>query len=120
MDAQGQDFTRNAPLIGGRWLSATSLGKADHLNPANNRPQAELHIGGAAEIDQAVAAARQSHRAWAGLGGDAVHWLPADGCVRVHHQVCRLQDLCLKGGTGKRAGDHIHEMGGRHYPPIRQ
>lgn len=71
MDAQGQDFTRNAPLIGGRWLSATSLGKADHLNPANNRPQAELHIGGAAEIDQAVAAARQSHRAWAGLGGDA-------------------------------------------------
>ncbi|WP_448661592.1 aldehyde dehydrogenase family protein [Sphingomonas sp. CJ20] len=68
--AEPQRFQRNAPLIAGRWLDQTSLGTIEHRNPATNRVQAQLHVGGAAEIDAAVTAAVQGQRAWADLPGD--------------------------------------------------
>ncbi|MGE0741741.1 MAG: aldehyde dehydrogenase [Hyphomonadaceae bacterium] len=65
-----RDFERNAPLIGGKWVSATSLGSQAHINPATNKPQAELHVGGAREIDAAVAAAVKAQDAWADMPGE--------------------------------------------------
>ncbi len=61
------DFARNAPLIGGRWLTDTSLGKAEHLNPATNQAQAEFFVGGAREIDAAAEAALAGQAAWIAL-----------------------------------------------------
>ncbi|MFZ4603473.1 MAG: aldehyde dehydrogenase family protein [Caulobacterales bacterium] len=62
-------FLRNGPLIDGHWRTSTSLGAMDHLNPATNAPQAEVHIGGRAEIDDAVAAAKRAAPAWAETPG---------------------------------------------------
>ncbi len=40
-----------APFISGRFLDRTSLAPVQHINPSTGLPQAELHLGGAAEID---------------------------------------------------------------------
>ncbi|MBV9510092.1 MAG: aldehyde dehydrogenase [Caulobacteraceae bacterium] len=64
------DIKRTAPLIGGKWVSETSLGKAQHLNPANNQPQAEFAVGGAKEIDAAAEAALKGHEAWIAVPPD--------------------------------------------------
>jgi len=64
------DIRRTSPLIGGKWVKETSLGSAQHLNPANNRPQAEFHIGGAREIDHAADAAVKGHEAWIAIAPD--------------------------------------------------
>jgi aldehyde dehydrogenase (NAD+) len=71
MTAHPRDFARNAPLIDGRWLDGASLGTVAHLNPATNRPQAELHVGGAVEIDAAVASAVRGQKAWADMPGES-------------------------------------------------
>jgi len=64
------DIRRTAPLIGGRWVAETSLGKAQHLNPATNAPQAELSVAGAREIDAAAEAAVKGHAAWQAVPAD--------------------------------------------------
>jgi aldehyde dehydrogenase (NAD+) len=64
------DFARNAPLIGGKWVTQTSLGKAAHLNPATNEAQAEFYMCGAREVDAAVDAAVRGQTAWMALGAD--------------------------------------------------
>jgi aldehyde dehydrogenase (NAD+) len=64
------EIKRTSPLIGGKWIAETSLGKAQHLNPANNLPQAEFDVGGAKEIAAAAAAAEKGHEAWMAVPAD--------------------------------------------------
>jgi len=64
--AQAQDalFRRNGPLVGDRWLASTSAGVKVHLNPSTGAAQAEVIIGGAAEIEAAVAVAKPAQAEW--------------------------------------------------------
>ena len=61
-------LTDSRPLVGGLRIAETSLGARDHVNPATGKVQARVQIGGAAEIDQALAAAVEGQRAWAEFG----------------------------------------------------
>jgi len=64
------DIRRTAPLIGGKWVAETSLGKSRHLNPATNAPQAEISVAGAREVDAAAEAAVKGQAAWQAVPAD--------------------------------------------------
>lgn len=54
-------------LIGGEWRQESAAGSMAHVNPATGRVQKEFAIAGAAEVDAAVAAAKEglaSFRRW--------------------------------------------------------
>ncbi|HTZ09528.1 MAG TPA: aldehyde dehydrogenase family protein [Acidimicrobiales bacterium] len=55
-------------LVGGEWTVGASGGTFDHHEPATGRHQATVGLGGAAEIDAAVASARAAQPSWAALG----------------------------------------------------
>lgn len=61
-------LTDSRPLVGALRIAETSLGARDHVNPASGKVQASVQIGGAAEIDRALAAAVEGQRAWAEFG----------------------------------------------------
>jgi aldehyde dehydrogenase (NAD+) len=56
-------------FIGGRWVSGTE--SFETLNPATGKPLAHLAQATAAEVDQAVSAARAAQSGWWSLGGHA-------------------------------------------------
>src|SRR5687768_15162191 len=62
--AKADLFRRNGPLIGDRWLAATSGGVKAHINPSTGAAQAEVLVGGAAEIEAAIAAAKPAQAEW--------------------------------------------------------
>lgn len=51
-------------LIGGEWIDSASGGEFVHVNPATGREHPPIPMGGATEVDQAVAAARAAFPAW--------------------------------------------------------
>lgn len=51
-------------FIDGRWRGKASGGVFPHINPATGKVQAQLPLAGAAEIDEAVAAARTAFNEW--------------------------------------------------------
>jgi aldehyde dehydrogenase (NAD+) len=53
-----------APFIDGRYVGASGLAVAPHVNPSTGEVQAELHLGGAKEIDLAVRAAKAAQVKW--------------------------------------------------------
>lgn len=63
-------FRRNAPLIGGEWLAATSGGVQPHIDPSTGEAQAEVRVGGGREIELAVESALLAQAAWAALTPD--------------------------------------------------
>jgi len=60
----------SALLIGGDRVSTSSAGTAVHYFAATGEPDPPIPIAGAAEVDRAVAAAREGFRAWAGCSPD--------------------------------------------------
>ncbi|WP_040500304.1 aldehyde dehydrogenase family protein, partial [Ideonella sp. B508-1] len=90
-----------APFIGGRFLARTCQPPVPHINPSNGRPQADLHLGGAEEIDQAVQAARAAQKRWAAL--------PSHG---------RLQCFKRLGDLQGRHADEIAFLGARDPAPV--
>ena len=58
-------------LIGDEWVSEGSGGEFIHINPSTGRPHPPIPLGGAAEVDRAVAAARPAQRIWWGMPADA-------------------------------------------------
>ncbi|MCU0273910.1 MAG: aldehyde dehydrogenase family protein, partial [Acidimicrobiales bacterium] len=46
--------------IGGRWVAPVDGGRMATVNPATEEPLAEFAVGGAADVDAAVAAARSA------------------------------------------------------------
>lgn len=51
-------------FIDGGWVNATSAGAMEHVNPTTGRVQASFPIAGRAEVDDAVAAAKDALRAF--------------------------------------------------------
>jgi hypothetical protein len=51
-------------LIGDRLLDRTGGGTTEHVNPATGKAQATVPLAGSAEVDQAVAAAREGFQTW--------------------------------------------------------
>lgn len=56
-------------LIGGDTPTRASGGSFTHVNPATGKAQAEIPLGGVAEIDAAVAAAKEAFPAWRATPG---------------------------------------------------
>ena len=56
-------------LIGGEWRSQASGGRIPHVSPITGEAQAEVVMAGPAEIDAAVAAAKEAFPAWRALAG---------------------------------------------------
>ena len=52
-------------LIGDEWRASDSGGVYDHCNPATGQIQACVGLAGAADVEDAVAAAREAQEAWA-------------------------------------------------------
>lgn len=57
-------------MIGGRWLDTTSDDKVAHVYPGTGAVTREIALASAADVDQAVAAARAAFPAWRDLPGD--------------------------------------------------
>ncbi|MEU4495748.1 gamma-aminobutyraldehyde dehydrogenase [Streptomyces sp. NPDC023998] len=75
---QAQDrFADGAQYIGGRLRSGTSGRTQDIVNPANGEPVHTYELASAADVDDAVAAAREAFPGWAGATpgerSDALH-----------------------------------------------
>ena len=51
-------------LIGGTWVDKSTIGRVAHVNPSTGKEQGSFVLGGRAEIDQAVTAARDAFPAW--------------------------------------------------------
>ncbi len=79
-------------FIGGRWKSDANGATAQVLNPSDGSPLATVAMGGAAEIDEAVAAAGKAFPAWSALS-------PNERAARLHRFAEHLEkhsaDLAL-------------------------
>jgi len=68
MDINIADRTALLPhetmLINGKWRRSASGGTLEHINPATGQAQAKFAVGGAAEVNEAVAAAKAAFPAW--------------------------------------------------------
>lgn len=56
--------TAQQSYIGGQWLDPADARSIDVIDPATARPYAQLRIGGAADVDRAVGAAKQAFDAY--------------------------------------------------------
>jgi acyl-CoA reductase-like NAD-dependent aldehyde dehydrogenase len=56
-----------ALLIGGDHVTGSSGGTYDHIYAATGKPNATIELAGEAEVDRAVASAREAQREWAAL-----------------------------------------------------
>jgi acyl-CoA reductase-like NAD-dependent aldehyde dehydrogenase len=57
-------------LIGGELITTSTGGDHQHIYPATGRPNATVALAGPAEIDAAVASAKEAQRAWMSLTVD--------------------------------------------------
>ncbi|MCM2459327.1 aldehyde dehydrogenase [Pseudomonas sp. CG7] len=55
------------PFVGGRFLLDTAGTPVQHINPSTGKPQADLYLGAAVEIDKAVEAARVAQKQWVAM-----------------------------------------------------
>jgi betaine-aldehyde dehydrogenase len=67
--AAGRHFPRQRAFIGGRPVEAADGETFETRNPATGEVLAEIEKAGAAEVEQAVAAARAGQRVWAAMTG---------------------------------------------------
>jgi aldehyde dehydrogenase (NAD+) len=51
-------------LIGGRFRQKSTGGEFEHINPSTGLPQASVPMAGVADVDEAVAAAREAFGTW--------------------------------------------------------
>jgi acyl-CoA reductase-like NAD-dependent aldehyde dehydrogenase len=58
-------------LIGDQWITEGSGGEFVHVNPTTGRPHPPIPLGGPAEFDRAVQAARAAQPVWWGMPADA-------------------------------------------------
>jgi aldehyde dehydrogenase (NAD+) len=61
------------PFINGGWLEKTSLGRADHIDPATGRVNGTVMMSGSDETDAAVAAATTAFPEWRATSPDRRH-----------------------------------------------
>ena len=117
------EHTATELFIGGQWREASDGGTFTDLNPATDRPLAQIAAATAQDIDDAVRAAR------AQLGGE---WGSLPGAAR-GRMLNKVADLIERDGeilarlealdVGKPVGqpDHArHPDGRRHVPALRR
>jgi aldehyde dehydrogenase (NAD+) len=91
---------RSQLLIGPEWVAEGSSGTFQHINPATGRVQQVIPMAGPAEVNAAVAAAREALPAWR-------RWAPAERAAALHRLADRLRSgpeetstiLTLENGT---------------------
>ena len=64
-------ITARGALVDGVWGTGLAGGTYRHHDPATGRPQADIELAGAADVDRAVAAARAALPSWLELAPDA-------------------------------------------------
>jgi aldehyde dehydrogenase (NAD+) len=69
-DVHVRSIAARGMLIGGEWRPGGTEPAYAHRNPTTGRVQAEVGVAGAAEIDEAVAAAKAAFPAWRDLPAD--------------------------------------------------
>ena len=68
LEQHGREF---GLFVGGRWTKGQGGEALDVINPATTAKLASVTQGGQADVDAAVAAARNAYPAWSGLSGHA-------------------------------------------------
>ena len=81
------------PLVGTDRITSTSATRHAHIYPATGAPNATVALAGAAEIDRAVAAAREAQRQWMTLGVDGRRDALVDLADVVHEHLDELAAL---------------------------
>ncbi|MFJ8493812.1 aldehyde dehydrogenase family protein [Streptomyces sp. NPDC094038] len=114
-DRAEQDLPQPRLVIGGKDVTDASGGVHEHLNPATGLVQAHIPLAGAAEVDRAVAAARQAFEVWgtmrpaerrrlltrfAGLIRDRIPGFAA---------ICPLENGVCVGGWAENVGPRVAE-----------
>ncbi|WP_033283527.1 aldehyde dehydrogenase family protein [Streptomyces sp. NRRL F-525] len=64
------DLGSTGPLVDGTWLDRTSVGQADHINPATARANGTVLLSGPLEVDAAVSAAKKAFPEWRAMSPD--------------------------------------------------
>ena len=80
-------------LVGGDRITASSGTFHEHIYPATGQPNATVVLAGAAEIDQAVASAREAQREWIALTVDRRRDLLIDLAEAVNEHLDELAAL---------------------------
>src|SRR5438093_13676764 len=85
LDQHGREF---GLFVGGRWIKSESRGGFDVINPATTARLARVTQAGEADVDAAVATAREAFPAWSALWGHARarHLYELQGTVPNHSQ----------------------------------
>ena len=77
-------------FIGGDLITRTSGGSHEHVYPATGRPNVTVPLAGTADIDDAVASAREAQRVWMSLTVDRRRDLLIDLADVVHEHLDEL------------------------------
>ncbi len=80
-------------LVGGDRITASSGALHEHIYPADGQPNATIVLAGAAEIDHAVASAREAQREWVALTVDRRRDLLMDLADAVQEHLDELAGL---------------------------
>lgn len=100
-------------VIAGRDVLEASGGTYDHVNPATGLVQARIPLAGPAEVDQAVAAARQAFEVWGAMRPAERGRLLTDlgQLVREHiadfAEICPLENGVCIGGWADNVGPRL-------------
>ncbi|MFC4503430.1 aldehyde dehydrogenase family protein [Streptomyces vulcanius] len=112
-DRARQDLPRPRLVIGGKDVTDASGGVHEHRNPATGLVQARIPLAGPAEVDQAVAAARQAFEVWGPMRPAERRRLLTRfaGLIRDHipdfAAICPLENGVCIGGWAENVGPHV-------------
>jgi aldehyde dehydrogenase (NAD+) len=110
-----RDLPRPRLVIGGKDLGEASGGLHEHINPATGLVQARIPLAGPAEVDQAVAAARQAFEVWGTMRPAERRRLLTRFArlIREHIEdfaaICPLENGVCIGGWAENVGRHVAE-----------
>ncbi|NGO42178.1 aldehyde dehydrogenase family protein [Streptomyces ureilyticus] len=108
-----QDLPLPRLVIGGKDVTDTSGGLYEHRNPATGLVQSHIPLAGPAEVDQAVAAARQAFEVWGTMRPAERRRLLTRFAqlIRDHIEdfaaICPLENGVCVGGWAENVGPHV-------------
>ncbi|MET7650087.1 MULTISPECIES: aldehyde dehydrogenase family protein [unclassified Streptomyces] len=114
-DRAERDLPRPRLVIGGKDVTDASGGVHEHRNPATGLVQAHIPLAGSAEVDRAVAAARQAFEVWGTMRPAERRRLLTRfaGLLRDHipdfAAICPLENGVCIGGWADNVGPHVAE-----------
>lgn len=112
-DRAERDLPRPRLVIGGKDVTEGSGGLYEHRDPATGLVQAYIPLAGAAEIDQAVAAARAAFEVWGTMRpAERRRLLTRFGQLIRDHipdfaAICPLENGVCIGGWAENVGPHV-------------